>query len=167
MIVVLFLVDIRQMTEVITGQKSDIFIKNKASKSHPEHLSFSLNYDIGNVTKSLDLVCKDQMEFDMWVKGLNYMIKNKDRIVEEAGDLTTQDEGDNGGSVKTVNVKSLHQQMHAHLDICTWGSSQWGQLGHVDNSNDIKNEANPKVRQMNECMMLRMISCLLFRDGKS
>lgn len=137
-------VDITTMTALKKGQQSDIFRKNNASKSHPEHLSFSLYYKIGNTEKSLDIVCKDQMECDIWVRGLLYLIKNKEKVIEDAGDLT-QDLDHFDGSIKIVNVKNLHEQMHAHLDLCTWGSSQWGQLGHADVSSDIKNEANPKV----------------------
>lgn len=133
------------MTRLESGQRSEIFKKNKASKSHPEHLSFSLYYKIGSNERSLDVVCKDQMECDIWVRGLLYLIKNKDTIVAEAGDLT-QDLDHFDGAVKIVNVKNLHQQMHAHLDLCTWGSAQWGQLGHCDDSNEIKNEVSPKVQ---------------------
>lgn len=137
-------VDITTMTRLENGQRSDIFRKNKASKSHPEHLSFSLYYKIGSYEKSLDVVCKDQMECDIWVRGLRYLMKNKNTIIAEAGDLS-QDIDHFDGGMKIVNVKNLHQQMHAHLDLCTWGSSQWGQLGHSEDSNEIKNEINPKV----------------------
>jgi hypothetical protein len=134
------------MTRLEKGQQSDIFRKNNASKSHPEHLSFSLYYKIGANEKSLDVVCKDQMECDIWVRGLLYLIKNSDKIMAEAGDLTQDlDHFDGHNNVKIVNVKSLHQQMHAHLDLCTWGSSQWGQLGHSDRASEIKDEVNPKA----------------------
>ena len=139
------IVDISTMLRLERGQKSDIFRRNSASKSHPEHLSFSLYYKSGDNEKTLDIVCKDQMEFDIWVRGLVYLIKNKEQIIEEAGDMIDDDDDNFDEALKLVNVKLLKEQMHAHLDLCTWGSSQWGQLGHCENANELKNENNPKV----------------------
>eukprot|EP00604_Paraphysomonas_vestita_P002758 CAMPEP_0174820650 /NCGR_PEP_ID=MMETSP1107-20130205/4612_1 /TAXON_ID=36770 /ORGANISM="Paraphysomonas vestita, Strain GFlagA" /LENGTH=293 /DNA_ID=CAMNT_0016036387 /DNA_START=510 /DNA_END=1388 /DNA_ORIENTATION=+ len=34
--------------------------------------------------------------------------------------------------------------MNAHLDLCTWGHSAWGQLGHADKPEEIKDIDSPK-----------------------
>lgn len=56
-------VDLRQIEDIKTGQRSDTF------KKYPipalDHLSFSIYYD----KKTLDITCKDEKEFDLWVAG--------------------------------------------------------------------------------------------------
>lgn len=71
-------VDLRNVTNIVIGQKTEMF------QSYPlpnfEHLSFSLFYKVGkDKEKYLALICKDELEFDLWVTGLralSYHFKN-------------------------------------------------------------------------------------------
>lgn len=56
-------IDMRQILEIKTGQRSDTFRKYPIPAL--EHLSFSIYYD----KRTLDITCKDEKEFDLWVAG--------------------------------------------------------------------------------------------------
>lgn len=49
---------------VLVGQRTAIFKKNKLPEY--EHISFSVLYG----DKTLDVICKDSREYDIWVVGL-------------------------------------------------------------------------------------------------
>lgn len=61
-----------EVTEVIHGQKTKVFQQNPI----PEHkdLSFSLIYARD---RSLDLVCKDKREFEVWISGIEALRKGQ------------------------------------------------------------------------------------------
>ena len=135
------------MTRLERGQDSAVFKRGK--RNHPEHLSFSVYYltIMGSPDeKSLDVVCKDSNEYDTWVTGLEWLIENKETVAAAANESTGGSEiGDKRASVKLVDVDTLRKQMNAHLDLCTWGNSQWGQLGHADKSAEVRDIDHPKV----------------------
>lgn len=65
-------VDIKDMKEIRYGQRTEKFKKN--NRPDLENLSFSVMYTDGGVQESLDLVCRDESEFQMWyVKGSKRM----------------------------------------------------------------------------------------------
>jgi hypothetical protein len=134
------------MISLERGHKSPIFSKNKRSL-HPEHLSFSVYYQLTNQgeEKTLDVVCKDQIEYDNWVTGLMWLIENKEEITAAAQELEGPESTGRRGSLKIVDVENLRKEMNAHLDLCTWGNSAWGQLGHADKPDEIKDIAFPMV----------------------
>jgi hypothetical protein len=134
------------MLSLERGHKSPIFSKNKRSL-HPEHLSFSVYYQLTNQReeKTLDVVCKDQIEYDNWVTGLMWLIENKEEITAAAHELEGPESTGRRGSLKIVDVENLRKEMNAHLDLCTWGNSAWGQLGHADKPEEIKDISFPMV----------------------
>jgi hypothetical protein len=137
------------MARIEIGQKSEIFI-NAAGK-HPRHLSFSIYYGTPPNFKTLDIVCKDQTEFNTWVTGLIWLIANKKQVIDAAATSGTADHQVTGFSanMSNVNVEDLRNQMRTHLDLCTWGSSSWGQLGHADKVSDVVDIGESKVCKLN------------------
>lgn len=134
------------MISLERGQKSPIFLKNKRSL-HPDHLSFSVYYRLPSSPeeKSLDVVCKDQLEYDNWVTALTWLIQNKDEVTSAAQELEGPESSGRRGSLKIVDVENLRKEMNAHLDLCTWGNSSWGQLGHADKPEELKDISFPMV----------------------
>ena len=134
------------MTRLERGQDSAVFKRGK--RNHPEHLSFSVYYVFtpGSCDeKSLDVVCKDSNEFDTWVTGLEWLIENKESVSATAKESSVGSDGSQRTAVKLVDVETLRKQMNAHLDLCTWGNSAWGQLGHAERPEDVVDMAHPKV----------------------
>lgn len=56
-------VDFREVTRIVTGQTSETFRKHRIPML--EHLSFTIYYK----EKDLNITCKDEKEFDLWVLG--------------------------------------------------------------------------------------------------
>jgi hypothetical protein len=161
------------MLEYRKGHVSDIFRQNKASNTHPAHLSFSIYYsdDISGASslnaslspgggiagdhasssnspvRTLDIVCKDYDEFVTWSSGLLWLIANKETVRAEALTFTRPSDA----AIQTtklaavVDVHQLRGRMQSHFDLCTWGSSAWGQLGHTDRVDDLADVDLPKV----------------------
>ncbi|CAI2365326.1 unnamed protein product [Moneuplotes crassus] len=71
-------IDLRKISNIQVGQKTKRF--KKYPQPALEHLSFSIHYKINKKKEdSLDLTCKDELEFDLWVTGiraLSYHFKN-------------------------------------------------------------------------------------------
>jgi hypothetical protein len=62
-------IDLRKITSITIGQKTEKFQKYPLPGLC--HLSFSIHYNIGKGKEdSLDLICKDELEFDLWVTGI-------------------------------------------------------------------------------------------------
>lgn len=62
-------IDLRKVTSITIGQKTEKFQKYPLPGLC--HLSFSIHYSIGKGKEdSLDLICKDELEFDLWVTGI-------------------------------------------------------------------------------------------------
>ncbi|GKU90624.1 hypothetical protein SLEP1_g4595 [Rubroshorea leprosula] len=60
------------VSKIIPGQKTAVFQRHL----HPEkdYLSFSLAYNNGK--RSLDLICKDKVEAEVWIAGLKALISS-------------------------------------------------------------------------------------------
>merc|ERR1712232_1545201 len=88
-----------------------------------EHLSFSLCY--GNKgSKTLDLTCKDEFEFDMWVTGLKalfYHTKNrqisKEALLGHSKRFRKALEKNNVG-IKLTKLPEVKEKGHVGLDDC-------------------------------------------------
>jgi hypothetical protein len=61
-------IDLRKITHISIGQKTKKF------KKYPQpalaHLSFSVHFKHKKKEDTLDLTCKDELEFDLWVTGI-------------------------------------------------------------------------------------------------
>lgn len=60
------------------GQKTVIFQRYKDPKV--ENISFSLLYK----DRSLDIVCKDEREFQIWTIGIQYLCANIKQIISQS-----------------------------------------------------------------------------------
>jgi hypothetical protein len=56
-----------KITEIIIGQKSENFLRYPLKML--EDFSFSIHYSVDNKSYTLDLTCKDEREFDLWIIG--------------------------------------------------------------------------------------------------
>lgn len=154
-------VNVFDMIKLVTGQKSEIFKRNQSSNIHPQHLSFSVFYHLDKSmrdVKTLDIVCKDQNEFNTWVTGLVWLIANKEAVRSAASSYAAQDTR-HSESMKLVNVAALRDQMHSHVDLYTWGVGSWGQLGHTEKLEEIGDIEQPKVQRnkpVHLCVMYTM-----------
>merc|ERR1719389_60778 len=86
-----------------------------------EHLSFSLVY---GKNKSLDLTCKDEFEFDLWVTGLKaifYHVKNrqinKEQLLGHSKRFRKALDKSNAG-VKLTKLPEVKEKGHVGLDDC-------------------------------------------------
>ncbi|KAK1418881.1 hypothetical protein QVD17_28031 [Tagetes erecta] len=59
--------------KIIPGQRTPVF--RKCRQPEKEYLSFSLIYKNGE--RSLDLICKDNVEVDVWLTGLRHLVTSK------------------------------------------------------------------------------------------
>ncbi|GLT76907.1 hypothetical protein SLA2020_485410 [Shorea laevis] len=74
------------VTRILSGQRTPVF--RRYLRPEKEYLSFSLLYNNGD--RSLDLICKDKAETEVWFAGLNALIgKNRNRRTKS--DFTLQD----------------------------------------------------------------------------
>lgn len=83
-------VDLSEVTEIVLGQKTPIFQRNRMPEF--ERTSFSLVYS----GRSLDIICKDSEEFGVWITGLRALIidpsaLNLDRIQSQQEDSFNHD----------------------------------------------------------------------------
>ncbi|CAL9767775.1 unnamed protein product [Musa acuminata subsp. burmannicoides] len=60
------------VSKIIPGQRTPVFKRYPCSEK--DHLSFSLIYDNG--TRSLDLICKDRFETEVWFAGLKALVSS-------------------------------------------------------------------------------------------
>ncbi|KAE8679939.1 XB3 in, putative isoform 1 [Hibiscus syriacus] len=64
------------VSRIVTGQRTAVF--RRFFRPEKEHLSFSLLYNNGD--RSLDLICKDKAEAEVWLAGLKALIgQNRNR----------------------------------------------------------------------------------------
>ncbi|GMH35195.1 hypothetical protein BSKO_03063 [Bryopsis sp. KO-2023] len=70
-------VPLSSVHKVVQGQQTDVFIKSRSRQTRSmADLSFSLLYRHRSEERTLDLVCKDQEEFDLWCNGLSLIAEH-------------------------------------------------------------------------------------------
>merc|ERR1712232_750709 len=114
-------VHLDEVAEIRLGQTTPVFLHYRLPML--EHLSFSLCY--GNKgSKTLDLTCKDEFEFDMWVTGLKalfYHSKNrqisKEALLGHSKRFRKALEKSNVG-IKITKLPELKEKGHVGLDDC-------------------------------------------------
>ncbi|KAB2635162.1 hypothetical protein D8674_025696 [Pyrus ussuriensis x Pyrus communis] len=60
------------VTRIVPGQRSAVFQRHL--RPEKDYLSFSLTYNNGK--RSLDLICKDKVEAQVWIAGLKALISS-------------------------------------------------------------------------------------------
>lgn len=147
-------VDIKDMKELRYGQRTDKFKKN--NRPDLENLSFSIMFVDqwqGGAIESLDLVCRDESEFQMWTTTLATLIEGKTDLTPyllavqkrqlELQSSATQDAGKKNKKHKMMKSKDAFKEAN---DVYAFGWGEWGQNGNVQNSAvDIEVCATPKL----------------------
>ncbi|KAL9968021.1 hypothetical protein ACROYT_G026346 [Oculina patagonica] len=134
---------VSQMTELIKGQKTKVFQNYPVPQR--ESMSFSVVYKIGRSLQTMDVVCFDIKQFEVWTSGLQALMSgfNDKKAVD---DLYTsgkyQDEPD-GQVPQGPEEVPLHllgpdgkQIDEDACDCYTWGDGTTGMLGHGENGEE-------------------------------
>ncbi|GBG59421.1 hypothetical protein CBR_g38446 [Chara braunii] len=72
---------LKSVTSILHGQRTPVF--NRYPRAHLDSYSFSLIYNNGE--RSLDLICKDKDEADVWFTGLRALINGQARKPKDRG----------------------------------------------------------------------------------
>mmetsp|Transcript_16961 Transcript_16961/g.36745 ORF Transcript_16961/g.36745 Transcript_16961/m.36745 type:complete len:826 (+) Transcript_16961:148-2625(+) len=114
-------VNLDEVQEIRLGQTTPVFLHYRLPML--EHLSFSLVYGPKG-TKTLDLTCKDEFEFDHWVTGLKaifYHFKNrlisKEALLGHSKRFRKALEKNNVG-IKLTKLPEVKEKGHVGLDDC-------------------------------------------------
>eukprot|EP00931_Biecheleriopsis_adriatica_P079014 TRINITY_DN5242_c0_g1_i1.p1 TRINITY_DN5242_c0_g1~~TRINITY_DN5242_c0_g1_i1.p1 ORF type:complete len:712 (-),score=215.57 TRINITY_DN5242_c0_g1_i1:264-2336(-) len=114
-------VNLEEVVEIKLGQQTPVFLHYRLPML--EHLSFSLVYGPKG-TKTLDLTCKDEFEFDHWVTGLKaifYSSKNKqiskEALLQHSKRFQKAMEKNNVG-IKLTKLPEVKEKGHVGLDDC-------------------------------------------------
>merc|ERR1712151_1244084 len=114
-------VQLDEVAEIRLGQTTPVFVHYRLPML--EHLSFSLVYGPKG-SKTLDLTCKDEFEFDLWVTGLKaifYHFKNR-QISKEAllghSKRFRKALEKNNVDIKLTKLPEVKEKGHVGLDDC-------------------------------------------------
>lgn len=114
-------VQLEEVVEIKLGQQTPVFLHYRLPML--EHLSFSLIYGPKG-SKTLDLTCKDEFEFDHWVTGLKaifYHFKNKTISKEALLNHSKRFQKaleKNNLAVKLTKLPEVKEKGHVGLDDC-------------------------------------------------
>ncbi|XP_065839142.1 uncharacterized protein [Oscarella lobularis] len=144
---------ISQMTEIVHGQKTKVFESSPVPEYEP--FSFSVLYHKFSANRSLDVVCKDKREYDIWTRGLEALMRGFRHLkaVEEAAK-----EADKEKRATTTSVFDIQGQSKFKNDACdiyTWGAGARGMLGHGDDVD----EKTPRVVEALLGRNMKMATC--------
>jgi hypothetical protein len=114
-------VHIDEVAEIRLGQTTPVFLHYRLPML--EHLSFSLVHGHKG-SKTIDLTCKDEFEFDMWVTGLKALFfhsKNrqisKEALLGHSKRFRKALEKNNVG-IKLTKLPEVKEKGHVGLDDC-------------------------------------------------
>ncbi|XP_068665315.1 PH, RCC1 and FYVE domains-containing protein 1-like [Aristolochia californica] len=133
------------VSKIISGQRTAVFRKNL--RPDKEYLSFSLVYSNGE--RSLDLICKDKVETEVWFAGLKALIgtgqRRRSRLdsFDDGGDLIS-DGRPFGAALEPTSSISRSSSTTAFFDFVSRDSSLGGARSDVG-----LERANMQLRQSN------------------
>mmetsp|Transcript_19584 Transcript_19584/g.45517 ORF Transcript_19584/g.45517 Transcript_19584/m.45517 type:complete len:777 (-) Transcript_19584:177-2507(-) len=114
-------IQLEEVQEIRLGQTTQVFLHYRLPML--EHLSFSLVYGRDG-SKTLDLTCKDEFEFDHWVTGLKaifYILKkrniSKEQLLNHSKRFRKALEKNNTG-IKLTKLPEVREKGHVGLDDC-------------------------------------------------
>merc|ERR1719428_2218465 len=114
-------VQLDEVVEIRLGQQTPVFLHYRLPML--EHLSFSLVYGPKG-SKTLDLTCKDEFEFDHWVTGLKAIFHHfKNRPISKM-DLLDHSKRfkkaleKNNVAIKITKLPEVKEKGHVGLDDC-------------------------------------------------
>lgn len=130
---------ISQMTQLMKGQKSKVF--QSCPVPQKESISFSVMYKVGRTTHTLDIVCMDKQQFEVWINGLQALMNGfNDRNSIDC--LYKSDEVDfnapQGPEEIPLTVLGYGGKAESEdsCDLYTWGDGTTGMLGHGENGEE-------------------------------
>jgi len=139
-------VDIKNIKEIRFGQRTEKFKKN--NRPDLESLSFSLIYDEGNnVTDTLDLVCKDEREFQTWTRTLQALMDGKVDTEMWIQSVKREAKEASSPSAKAKSKEEITRDAFQESnDVYAFGWGEWGQngLGQRFDASDVS-VAQPKL----------------------
>lgn len=144
---------ISQINEIIRGQKTKVFEGNPIPEY--EAISFSIMYKTGNQERSLDIVCKDRVEYDIWTAGLEALRNG----FEDVDGITARYEDDMDTDSKiSLEFGIISDRVSVKEDACdiyTWGASTKGTLGHGEEEEELV----PRVIEALLGRDIRQVAC--------
>eukprot|EP00794_Sanderia_malayensis_P003524 gene3523-4025_t len=151
-------VAIQKIQGLVRGQTTKVFQVNPIPEY--ESLSFSLIYKQGPITRTLDIVCKDRAEFDIWTVGLDALLDGFSDIsaVTDFAEKVSCDEVDGNQKKMSLAFGFVGETVSVKEDACdiyTWGSSFKGMLGHGEETE----ETIPRVVEALLGRDVRKIAC--------
>eukprot|EP00753_Platysulcus_tardus_P017861 PLAT6603.1.p1 GENE.PLAT6603.1~~PLAT6603.1.p1 ORF type:complete len:603 (+),score=216.03 PLAT6603.1:24-1811(+) len=126
---------------LLTGFKTPLL--QKQGRPEFKELSFSLAVRDGDgkVQQSLDLVCKDKTEFNLWVAGLRYLTTHGAPTgPRRGGSSFAESKEDRSSSRASSSAGPSMKKMEDSNDVYSWGDGSWGQLGHGSDSDVLQPE---------------------------
>ncbi|XP_066936467.1 uncharacterized protein [Clytia hemisphaerica] len=146
-------IDISEIKEIIKGQKTKVFEGNPIPEY--EAISFSIMYSFGNQERSLDIVCKDRAEYDVWTAGLEALRNGFNDLDAVSSKLSDIEDGSSKLSLEFGIISDRVSVKEDACDIYTWGASTKGTLGH----GEAEEELVPRVVEALLGRDIRKIAC--------
>ena len=128
-------VPIKNIDSLLRGQKSKVFESNAIPEYEDKSFSVLYKEASSNTLRSLDIVCKDRAEYDLWTTGLDALLNGFDdvegvhNIIGDVVEMTSKVSFDLVGDRVYVNEDAC--------DLYTWGASPKGTLGHGEEEEEL------------------------------
>ncbi|OAY28102.1 PH, RCC1 and FYVE domains-containing protein 1 [Manihot esculenta] len=103
------------VSRIIPGQRTAVF--RRYLRPEKDYLSFSLLYNNGD--RSLDLICKDKLEAEVWLAGLKALIgkKSSRRTRSDISDLTEGGDFFQNGRPSSVSLEFSSSINHGRVSV--------------------------------------------------
>lgn len=107
------------VSKIIPGQRTVVFRRHL--RPEKDHLSFSLIYNNGD--RSLDLICKDKAELEVWLAGLKYLISTGQRNRRARSEIPDWNDVDSVLNVRHFGANLEFSSVLRGRASVDWGSS--------------------------------------------
>ncbi|KAL2325740.1 hypothetical protein Fmac_024798 [Flemingia macrophylla] len=129
------------VSHIIPGQRTAVF--NRYLRPEKDYLSFSLIYKKGE--RSLDLICKDQAEVEVWFSSLKTLISTGERIRRGTSDLSN-DSGDSIHSSRSAPNDRLYSGTLEFASNIARGRFSFESVSHESTSSWSRSDASMPIR---------------------
>ncbi|KAL5706271.1 hypothetical protein ACHQM5_024466 [Ranunculus cassubicifolius] len=131
------------VSKIIPGQRTAVF--RRFPRPEKEYLSFSLLYNNGE--RSLDLICKDKVETELWFASLKTLISTRERGRRTKSDISDLHEG--GESSQHRSFGSTLEATSSFLRVTQLSTSSREPLSTLTSSNVGSDRATMQLRPSN------------------
>lgn len=134
---------IAQMTQLMKGQVSKVFMSYPVPQK--ESISFSVLYKIGRSLHSIDIVCFDKQQFDVWTVGIQALIDgfNDKKSIDDLyvnGKFNDETDYKTPQGAEEIPMSTFGSGGKPYnedaCDLYTWGDGTTGMLGHGENGEE-------------------------------